>query len=87
MLKSKPHPISVSPCKFQVNTLDLDPSSEIIDRRTTLIKALKEVQVGKLPKQITRIGTNLSVEVETALVAFLKSNVDVFTCQTSFAIV
>ncbi|RDY09778.1 hypothetical protein CR513_05819, partial [Mucuna pruriens] len=56
--------------------LDLDPGHFHREERPHPAKNLKEVQIGPLSTQVTRIGTTLSPKEETRLVNSLKQNVD-----------
>jgi hypothetical protein len=44
---------------------------------------MKTIQVGAETSQTTRIGGNLGEKLESALIAFLRANVDVFACEPS----
>lgn len=56
---------------------------EVSDQRARLVEEVKDVQIGPLPTQKTKIGTTLSQEAENGLVEFLRHNTDVFAWSTS----
>lgn len=70
VLKSGWIPYLSSRRELGVTMLDLDPRSEIVDRRPTPAEDLKVVQISELDKHTTRVGTDLAPNVEEELVKF-----------------
>ncbi|RDX78896.1 hypothetical protein CR513_40746, partial [Mucuna pruriens] len=58
--------------------LDLDPRGQLKRERPLSAEDLKDVQVGPLATQATRVGAALDPGEEACLVAFLRRNHDVF---------
>ncbi|RDY04815.1 hypothetical protein CR513_11419, partial [Mucuna pruriens] len=72
--------LKVGQRKVAVNTLslELDPRCHEERERPLPVEKLKEVQVGPLNNQRTKIGTTMTKEQETELVQCLQQNSDVF---------
>ncbi|RDX77401.1 Retrovirus-related Pol polyprotein from transposon 17.6, partial [Mucuna pruriens] len=69
------------PARPAVNMLDLDldPRGLPEHERPLPAEDIKDVHVGSLTTQVTRVGAALDLEMEARLVTFLKQNHDIFT--------
>ncbi|RDX59105.1 hypothetical protein CR513_61911, partial [Mucuna pruriens] len=72
--------VEAYPTKVAVNALelDLDLRSQHEYEGPYLAEELKEIRLGPLPTQVTKIGSALSLEEEGMLISFLRENRDVF---------
>ncbi|XP_039687770.1 uncharacterized protein [Medicago truncatula] len=64
--------------EFEVQVIDLDPREDFPQERIEPIEAVKDIIIGPMPHQITKIGTSLSESEEEILVQLLRENVDLF---------